>query len=246
MKSFKYIKEFERFNENIDNNIDYMTFYGDKEHKVKVYTLPSDYNGQDYKLRYENVMSDMYENTPKEFDFIFQMKYLEDIDIRYEVEGYYKLEDGEFVIQNEFDYADKGDIIYVPISDDDEKKAIDEKNIEYFNNENNFRKTTPEEEFLEEEEYEEYWDGSNWKIDEITNHPVLELDERFEGASMEQIYSTKNGQGQGHEEYYKIKDKNKKHIMFAHRPVSYWQGNKNDYFYWVNPISMFKLLKKSK
>ena len=237
MKNLKYLKKFEKFNENHNQNNDYMMF---ENHKARVYTFPSNYHGEDYK-RINN--SEIYKDTPKEFDYIFRIVYLDDIDERYNIQDYYIKELDFFRQADETDYASENETIYLPIDEKREKTAIEENDQDYFYDENNFKETTPKKEMLESEEYIEYYTGTNWEIDIITDNPVMEIDNRFDGTIMEEIYSDKNGQGQGHEEFYEIKDSNNKHLMYAHRPVSYWQGDRNDLFYWTNSEYIKKLIK---
>lgn len=83
-----------------------------------------------------------------------------------------------------------------------------------------------------------YHDGNNW------NKIVLESDcfpvnymriSDFDNFTCERVYSSKNGQGQGHEEIYEVLNEEGKHIAFFSLGVSYWQGSLNNAVEWVSP-----------
>ena len=195
----------------------------------------------------------IYEVDSHQEDTHFEIFEKEEITKEYCLENFYYIDEDynpneepsewnrKYRQYDEFDFsADKDEEVFEfkgSYAEEDEmkRKAYDEDDYLAYCDDNNFEKETVD----EYQEVYEYWDGSNWKKTFLGSTwegeaPNYERREDLEEYSQRQIVSTHNGQGQGHEEYYEIFDKNDEHIMFVHLPVSYWQGDINNCFYEVS------------
>lgn len=130
---------------------------------------------------------------------------------------------GPECFSNEF----TGDV-YEAIDYDAEQEALESEDDSFFCKDENFRKVDLEEYGCDYEQ-ENWWDGSNWRARDLSVY--TELTDEYEGFEIVEISSTYNGQGYGHDEVWEMINADGEHVMNLHRPVSYWQGERNNVYY---------------
>lgn len=109
-----------------------------------------------------------------------------------------------------------------------ENDALYGEDWSFFCNDDNFEKSA----VCDYEEIFKYWDGSNWQTIVLMDYDgeavAYTRRKELEECKYKLIYNSRNGQGQGHSEYFEIFDKEDNHLMFVHLPVSYFQGEQNN------------------